>query len=126
MYKLCVFAGTTEGRRLVELLADAPVEVTACVATEYGEALLTPRDRLTVSHRRLTEEEMEALLVRLKERGETVDRIVVQTVDYPEADQALNKLSKLNNQYVGSGMICNITSSLKKIEAGLRNALEPD
>ncbi len=62
MYKLCVFAGTTEGRRLVELLADAPVEVTACVATEYGEALLTPRDRLTVSHRRLTEEEMEALL----------------------------------------------------------------
>ncbi len=71
-------------------------------------------------------EEMEALLVRLKERGETVDRIVVQTVDYPEADQALNKLSKLNNQYVGSGMICNITSSLKKIEAGLRNALEPD
>ena len=64
MYKLCVFAGTTEGRRLVELLADALVEVTACVATEYGEALLTPRDRLTVSHRRLTEEEMEALLVR--------------------------------------------------------------
>jgi precorrin-6Y C5,15-methyltransferase (decarboxylating) len=64
MYKLCVFAGTTEGRRLVELLADAPVEVTACVATEYGETLLTPRDRLTVSHRRLTEEEMEALLVR--------------------------------------------------------------
>ena len=61
MYKLCVFAGTTEGRRLVELLADAPVEVTACVATEYGEALLTPRDRLTVSHRRLTEEEMEAI-----------------------------------------------------------------
>ncbi len=77
MYKLCVFAGTTEGRRLVELLADAPVEVTACVATEYGEALLTPRDRLTVSHRRLTEEEMEALLTR-----ERFDLVVDATHPY--------------------------------------------
>lgn len=77
MYKLCVFAGTTEGRRLVELLADAPVEVTACVATEYGEALLTSRDRLTVSHRRLTEEEMEALLVR-----ERFDLVVDATHPY--------------------------------------------
>lgn len=77
MYKLCVFAGTTEGRRLVELLADAPVEVTACVATEYGETLLTPRDRLTVSHRRLTEEEMEALLVR-----ERFDLVVDATHPY--------------------------------------------
>ncbi len=74
MYKLCVFAGTTEGRRL---LADAPVEVTACVATEYGEALLTPRDRLTVSHRRLTEEEMEALLAR-----ERFDLVVDATHPY--------------------------------------------
>ena len=77
MYKLCVFAGTTEGRRLVELLADAPVEVTACVATEYGEALLTPRDRLTVSHRRLTKEEMEALLAR-----ERFDLVVDATHPY--------------------------------------------
>ncbi len=49
MYKLCVFAGTTEGRELVELLAGQPVEVTACVATEYGEALLESREGLTVS-----------------------------------------------------------------------------
>ena len=43
MYKLCVFAGTTEGRALVELLEGQPVAVTACVATEYGETLLTAR-----------------------------------------------------------------------------------
>jgi len=61
MYKLCIFAGTTEGRELVELLAGQPVEVTACVATEYGETLLTPRENLTVSNKRLTENEMEAL-----------------------------------------------------------------
>ena len=31
MYKLCVFAGTTEGRELVELLADQPVKVISAV-----------------------------------------------------------------------------------------------
>lgn len=77
MYKLCVFAGTTEGRELVELLADQPVEVTACVATEYGETLLTPRERLTVSNRRLTAEEMEALL-----RRENFDLVVDATHPY--------------------------------------------
>ena len=61
MDKLCVFAGTTEGRRLVEFLSGRPVAVTACVATEYGETLLTPAEHLTISARRLTEEEMEDL-----------------------------------------------------------------
>ena len=40
MCKICIFAGTTEARRLVELLSTQPVSVTACVATEYGETLL--------------------------------------------------------------------------------------
>ena len=40
MYNICVFAGTTEGRELVEFLTGQPVQVTACVATEYGETLL--------------------------------------------------------------------------------------
>ena len=62
--KLCVFAGTTEGRELIELLEGESVSVTACVATEYGESLLTPREGLTVSHERLTEEEMEKLFRR--------------------------------------------------------------
>lgn len=66
MYKLCVFAGTTEGRELVERLAGQPVAVTACVATEYGETLLRPRERLTVSRRRLTQEQMEELFDREK------------------------------------------------------------
>jgi len=64
MYKLCVFAGTTEGRELVELLADQPAAVTACVATEYGEALLEDREGLTVAAGRLAEAEMEALFRR--------------------------------------------------------------
>lgn len=43
MCKICIFAGTTEARRLVELLSTQPVSVTACVATEYGETLLPRR-----------------------------------------------------------------------------------
>ncbi len=37
--KICLFAGTMEGHRLAEILS-AVAEVTACVATEYGEILL--------------------------------------------------------------------------------------
>ena len=50
MYNICVFAGTTEGRELVEFLTGQPVQVTACVATEYGETLLWwgfSRERMT-------------------------------------------------------------------------------
>ena len=61
MYKFCVFAGTTEGRELVEYLSSQPISVTACVATEYGETLLSPAANLTISAKRLTAEEMEAL-----------------------------------------------------------------
>ena len=62
MYKICVFGGTTEGRELVEFLNAQPCEVTACVATEYGQALLPEAERLTVSARRLPADEIKALL----------------------------------------------------------------
>lgn len=48
MCKICIFAGTTEARRLVELLSTQPVSVTACVATEYGETLLPEGGNVTV------------------------------------------------------------------------------
>ena len=62
MYKICVFAGTTEGRELVEFLSTQPVDVTACVATEYGETLLPAADNLTVSARRLPVAEITRML----------------------------------------------------------------
>lgn len=64
MCKLCVFAGTTEGRELTEFLCDQGARVTACVATEYGQTLLTPRENLTISAKRLTAREMEELFIR--------------------------------------------------------------
>ena len=77
MYKLCVFAGTTEGRELVEFLSGQNVAVTACVATEYGETLLTPRENLTISAQRLTREKMEALFSR-----ERFDMVIDATHPY--------------------------------------------
>ena len=80
MEKICVFAGTTEGRKLVEFLATQPVLVTACVATEYGETLLSPAENLTISACRLTEEEMEALF-----RADGFDLVVDATHPYAAA-----------------------------------------
>ncbi len=38
--KVLIFAGTIEGRKLAEYLAERNVQVHVCVATEYGESLL--------------------------------------------------------------------------------------
>ena len=77
MYKLCVFAGTTEGRELVEFLGTQAVSVTACVATEYGETLLRPKEDLTIYAQRLSWEEMEALFSR-----ENYDMVIDATHPY--------------------------------------------
>ena len=62
MYSLCVFAGTTEGRKLIEYLATQPVRVTACVATEYGQAMLDRYDNVTVLAGRLPDDSIKDLL----------------------------------------------------------------
>ena len=53
MCKVCIFAGTTEARWLVELLSSQSVAVTACVATEYGETLLPEASSVTVRSGRI-------------------------------------------------------------------------
>ena len=60
MYKLCVFAGTADGRQLVERLA-GQAEILACAATEYGGELLEEIPGVEVSAQRLDESQMEAL-----------------------------------------------------------------
>lgn len=64
MTKLCVFAGTTEGRKLLELLSGQQLELWACVATDYGESLLTPAETLHIHGGRMDQGEMEALFRR--------------------------------------------------------------
>lgn len=60
--RVLVFAGTTEGREITEFLAENGVEVTACVATEYGSMLMPFHESIEVRAGRLTQEQMEALL----------------------------------------------------------------
>lgn len=66
MSEICIFAGTSEGRELTQLLTGQGVPVYACVATEYGETLLSEGENLTVSARRLTEEDMANLFTERK------------------------------------------------------------
>ena len=55
--RICLFAGTTEGRRLARILAPA-AETTVCVATEYGEILLDGIAGIEVHKGRMNEDEM--------------------------------------------------------------------
>ena len=61
MSDICVFAGTSEGRRLAEFLSGQPVRVLACVATEYGETLIPQGENIEVSAGRLDADAMRAL-----------------------------------------------------------------
>ena len=62
MTKICVFAGTTEGRKLTEFLCGQDVEVKVCVATGYGQELLPEADNVIVSAGRLPEETIRQML----------------------------------------------------------------
>lgn len=59
MKSIIIFAGTTEGRELIDFaLSNTEYLVYACVATEYGKSLLTTSERLTVSSKPLNSLEM--------------------------------------------------------------------
>jgi len=59
--EICVFAGTSEGRRLLEFLARQAVRALACVATDYGEALVPHAANIEVSTGRLDGDAMRTL-----------------------------------------------------------------
>lgn len=76
--KICIFAGTTEGRQLASLLKDAAA-LTVCVATEYGEIMLDGIDGLDVRTGRLDEQEMERFFT-----AEGFDLVIDATHPYAE------------------------------------------
>lgn len=59
MYKVLVFAGTTEGYEICRFLADHQVQTMGFAATEYGGKSLTENEYLTVQTGRLDEAAME-------------------------------------------------------------------
>ena len=77
--KLCIFAGTTEGRQLASLLRDA-ADLTVCVATEYGEVLLDGMEGITVLTGRMDEADMERLFA-----AQRFERVIDATHPYATA-----------------------------------------
>ena len=98
MREVCLFAGTSEGRELAELLTAQGIRVYACVATEYGETLLEERENLTVSAGRLDQAQMERLAARrfeaLRDTGRIefgegiLGKLIHAFCDAPELQQA--------------------------------------
>ena len=85
MYKLCIFAGTSEGRRLIERLTGRGLSMTACVATEYGEVVLGEHPDTEILSGRMPRDEIAALL-----RREGFDVVVDAT--HPYADHVTESI----------------------------------
>lgn len=66
MYKVLVFAGTTEGYEICRFLADHQVRTMGFAATEYGGKSLTENEYLTVQTGRLDETAMEQVFIQEK------------------------------------------------------------
>ena len=64
MSTVIIFAGTTEGRMLSEELSGKQIPVAACVATEYGETLLTENRYLKVHAGRMDREQIAGFIQR--------------------------------------------------------------
>lgn len=91
MRKVCVFAGTAEGRRLVERICGRGVEVVACAATEYGGELLAGQADVRVHVGRMDEAEMAAFFAR-----EGFALVVDAT--HPYADRATENIRRACEQ----------------------------
>ena len=62
MNNILIFSGTSEGRELSELLSQAGISHTLCVATEYGKQMMTDSPCADVRTGRMNEEEMTAFI----------------------------------------------------------------
>lgn len=85
---IVVFAGTSEGRRLVECCARHGRQVVACVATEYGERLIPMEPGVQVHMGRMDAAEMEAFLRRQR-------RAVVVDATHPYAREVSKTVKKV-------------------------------
>ena len=66
MYKVLIFAGTSEGITICNLLAKNNIHTYVCVATEYGSCSYEKSEYLSVHAKRLNPEEMSDLIRELQ------------------------------------------------------------
>ena len=62
MKQILIFAGTTEGRQLIERLCQYHIQIHACVATEYGKEVLPHSKQITIHAQRMDSAQMEDFL----------------------------------------------------------------
>ncbi len=86
MSKICIFAGTSEGRKLLERLCGRGLQMTVCVATEYGEVLLGEHPDVKIRAGRMDQNQMEEML-----RGGGFDLVVDAT--HPYADKVTENIA---------------------------------
>jgi len=67
MRRILIFSGTTEGRRLAEVLSEAGVSAVVCVATEYGRQVMDQLPGITLHQGRMDREEMRAFMTQHEE-----------------------------------------------------------
>lgn len=79
MLRICVFAGTAEGRKLIGRLQGRGAEIVACTATEYGGTLLEGLEDVRVHTGRMNAEEMAIFF-----SGERFEMIIDATHPYAE------------------------------------------
>lgn len=86
MSEICIFAGTSEGRKLVERLCGRDMQMTVCVATEYGEVLLGEHPDVKICAGRMDQKQMEEML-----RGEDFAAVIDST--HPYADKVTENIA---------------------------------
>ncbi len=77
--KVLIFGGTTEGKRLADVLSTNNVDVTLCVATDYGKSVIKNVRGLKIAAKRLNQAEMALLL-----KKNTFDYVVDATHPYAQ------------------------------------------
>lgn len=77
MKKIIIFSGTTEGRKLSELMAAAGIAHTVSVATDYGKLVMKAHPKVKIQEGRLSKEAMSEFL-----RKESFDIVIDATHPY--------------------------------------------
>lgn len=85
--QVLIFSGTSEGRRLADILKDYAIRSTVCVATEYGQEVMQESEGIEVRVGRMNQEEMEQLI-------QSEDWLAIVDATHPYATEVTENIKK--------------------------------
>ena len=88
MQEVLLFSGTSEGRKLAEILSAHSVKVTVCVATEYGQEVMQESELVEARVGRMNQEKMEVLI-------QSKDWLAVIDATHPYAKEVTENIKKV-------------------------------